>query len=72
MSDCYNGLQALVHRRINSNVIFVHCYPLALNLVLSDTAAVAIDTVTLFGILKCSMCYLANHIPCYVSIYVCV
>ena len=38
-------LQALVHRRINSNVI---CYAHTLNLVLSDTAAVVIDTVTLF------------------------
>ena len=52
MSGCYNGLQALVHRRINSNVIYVHCYAHTLNLVLSDTAAVAIDTVTLFGNLE--------------------
>ena len=42
MSGCYNGLQAVVHRRI---VIYVHCYVHTLNLVLSDTAAVAIDTV---------------------------
>ena len=53
MSGCYNGLQALIQQRINPNILYTHCYAHTLNLVLSDTASVAIDVVTLFVSMQC-------------------
>ena len=53
MSGCYKGLQALIQKRINSSVVYIHCYTHALNLVMADSAAVAVDVVTgLFGNLE--------------------
>ena len=48
MSGCYNGLQSLFQTCINPNVLYVHCYALCLNLVISDAAAISVDVVTLF------------------------
>ena len=47
MSGCYNGLQALIQQRINPNILYTHCYAHTLNLILSDTASVAIDALSL-------------------------
>ena len=52
MSGCYNGLQALIQSRINPNIIYIHCFAHTLNLILSDTAAVTIDVISLFGNLE--------------------
>ena len=52
MSGCYNGLQALIQKRINTSIVCIHCYAHALNLVMADSAAVAVDVVTIFGNLE--------------------
>ena len=49
MSGCNNGLQAIIKEKIGSHVLYVHCYPLTLNLVLSDSAGVAINVISLFS-----------------------
>ena len=33
MSGCFNCLQALIQTRINTNIVYIHCYAHALNLV---------------------------------------
>ena len=52
MSGCYGGLQALIKDQINRNILYIHCYAHTLNLVLADSAAIAVDVVTLFGNLE--------------------
>ena len=52
MSGCYNGLRALIQQRINTSIVYIHCYAHTLNLVMADSAAVAVDVVTLFGNLE--------------------
>ena len=48
---CYNG-QALIQRRINPNITYIHLFAHTLILVLSDTAAVTVDVIMLFGNLE--------------------
>ena len=52
MSGCYNGLQVLIQNRINTSIVYIHCYAHILNLVIADSAAVAVDVATLFGNLE--------------------
>ena len=52
MSGCYNGLQALIKREIGDKVVYVHCYAHTLNLVLSDSAGIALDAAKLFDQLE--------------------
>ena len=52
MSGCYNGLQALIKREIGDKVVYVHCYAHTLNLVLSDSAGIALDAAKLFSQLE--------------------
>ena len=42
-------MQALIKDQIN---LYIHCYAHTLNLVLADSAAIAVDVVTLFANLK--------------------
>ena len=52
MSGCYNSLQAIIKEKIGSHVIYVHCYAHTLNLVLADSASVAINVISLFSNLE--------------------
>ena len=52
MSGCYNGLQAIIKEKVGEHVAFVHCYAHALNLVLSDSASVAVPVISLFNDLE--------------------
>ena len=52
MSGCYNGLQALIKREIGDKVVYVHFYAHTLNLVLSDSAGIALDAAKLFDQLE--------------------
>ena len=52
MSGCYGGLQALIKDQIDPNILYIHCYAHTLNLVLADSAAIAVEVVTLFGNLE--------------------
>ena len=36
MKGCYNGLQAILKKKIGKHVLYVHCYAHSLNLVLKD------------------------------------
>ena len=44
MSGCYNGLQAIIKQKVGDHVVFVHCYAHMLNLVLSDSAGIAVQS----------------------------
>ena len=52
MSGCYNGLQAIIKEKVGEHVAFVHCYAHTLNLVLSDSASVAVPVISLFNDLE--------------------
>ena len=52
MSGCYNGLQAIIKEKVGDHVAFVHCYAHTLNLVLSDSASVAVPVISLFNDLE--------------------
>ena len=53
MSGCYNGLQAIIKEKVGKHVAFVHCYAhITLNLVLSDSASVAVQVISLFNELE--------------------
>ena len=52
MSGCYNRLQVLIKREIGDQVTYVHCYAHTLNLVLSDSAGIALDAAKLFDQLE--------------------
>ncbi len=52
MSCCYNGLQAIIKEKVEKRVAFVHCYAHMLNLVLSDSASVAVHVISLFNELE--------------------
>ena len=52
MSGCHNGLQAIIKEKVGEHVAFVHCYAHTLNLVLSDSASVAVPVISLFNDLE--------------------
>ena len=52
MSGCYNGLQTLIKREVGDQVTYVHCYAHTLNLLLSDSAGIALDAAKLFDQLE--------------------
>ena len=52
MSGCYNGLQAIIKEKVGEHVDFVHCYAHTLNLVLSESASVAVPVISLFNDLE--------------------
>ncbi len=52
MSGCYNGLQAIIKEKVGKHVAFVHCYAHTLNLVLSNSASVAGQVISLFNELE--------------------
>ncbi|CAB4011432.1 zinc finger MYM-type 1-like [Paramuricea clavata] len=52
MSGCYNGLQAIIKEKVGKHVAFVHCYAHTLNLVLSDSASVDVQVISLFNDLE--------------------
>ena len=52
MSGCYNGLQAIIKQKVGDHVVFVHCYAHMLNLVLSDSAGIAVQVISLFNNLE--------------------
>ena len=52
MSGCYNGLQAIIKEKVGKHVAFVHCYAHTLNLVLSNSASVAVQVISLFNELE--------------------
>ena len=52
MSGCYNGLQATIKEKVGKHVAFVHCYAHTLYLVLSDSASVDVQVISLFNDLK--------------------
>ena len=52
MSGCYNGLQTIIKEKVGEHVAFVHCYAHTLNLVLSDSASVAVPVISLFNDLE--------------------
>ncbi|CAB4034460.1 zinc finger MYM-type 1-like [Paramuricea clavata] len=52
MSGCYNGLQAIIKEKVGKHVAFVHCYAHTLDLVLSDSASVDVQVISLFNDLE--------------------
>ncbi|CAB4036170.1 zinc finger MYM-type 1-like [Paramuricea clavata] len=52
MSGCYNGLQAIIKEKVGKHVAFVHCFAHTLNLVLSDSASVDVQVISLFNDLE--------------------
>ena len=52
MSGCYNGLQAIIKEKVRKHVTFVHCFAHTLNLVLSDSAGVAVQVISFFNELE--------------------
>jgi hypothetical protein len=52
MSGCYNGLQATIKEKVGKHVAFVHCYAHTLYLVLSDSASVDVQVISLFNDLE--------------------
>ena len=52
MSGCYNGLQAIIKEKVGDHVAFDHCYSHTLNLVLSDSASVAVPVISLLNDLE--------------------
>jgi uncharacterized protein YkvS len=52
MNGCYNGLQAIIKEKVGKHVAFVHCYAHMLNLVLSNSASVDVQVISLFNDLE--------------------
>ena len=61
MNGFYNGLQAIIKEKIWSHLVYVHCYAHTLNLVLVDSASVALNVISLLSNLEKLYVLLSNY-----------
>jgi hypothetical protein len=50
MSGIHKGLQTLIKKNINPNIVYTHCMGHCLNLVMVDATSCCLDSINLFGV----------------------